>query len=159
MVSNPSSFTVQEGETNKTNNQDWMNNIPASKARALKFFVPRCRNAVTSRERTKSLLIRTIHCFRLAYRRLAQLLVWDGKIPDADLVFFLTHSDLRDLVQSGRGAALIAKAVRRRKLYPEMDGLVFPELSLGIPRPIQDSQTEDLVRRSFISISRFSSKF
>ena len=47
--------------------------------RALKFVVPRCRTAVTSRETTKSVLIRTIHVFRMAYRRLAELLVADGR--------------------------------------------------------------------------------
>ena len=90
MVKNPVSFAPAAlGKAD----DDWLKQIKSTKPgkyRALNFVVPRCRDAVTYREKTKSLLIRTVHSFRLAYRRLAQLLVWDGRIPDADLVFFLT---------------------------------------------------------------------
>ena len=142
MVANPSTFA----SVAKPENDDWMTAIQKTKPnkyRALKFFVPRSRDAVAYREKTKSLLIRTIHCFRLAYRRLGQLMVWDGKIPDAELVYFLTHSELQQVISS-RGAALISKAVRRRKLFPEVDGLVFPELSLGIPKAMHESDKEEL---------------
>lgn len=144
MVSNPASFASNPLPV-KTND-NWLQNIAGNKPgkyRALKFFVPRSRDAVCAREKTKSLLIRTIHVFRTAYRHLAQLLVRDGKIPDANLIFFFTHSELQDLIRSN-GAALINKANRRRKLHPELDALVFPEMSLGIPKPIQDS-SDDLV--------------
>ena len=145
MVANPASFAPNSQPTKS--NDDWLKIIGQSKPgkyRALKFFVPRSRDAVIAREKTKSLLIRTIHVFRMAYRRLAQLLVRDGKIPDANLIFFFTHSELQEVIRSN-GVALINKANRRRKLYPELDALVFPEMSLGIPKPIQDSSSEDLV--------------
>jgi pyruvate,water dikinase len=144
-VANPASFAPNSQPTKS--NDDWLKIIGQSKPakyRALKFFVPRSRDAVIAREKTKSLLIRTIHVFRMAYRRLAQLLVRDGKIPDANLIFFFTHSELQELIRSN-GVALINKANRRRKLYPELDALVFPEMSLGIPKPIQESSSEDLV--------------
>ena len=145
MVANPVSFATTSQPTKS--NDDWLKTIGRSKLgkyHALKFFVPRSRDAVGAREKTKSLLIRTIHVFRMAYRRLAQLLVLDGKIPDADLIFYFTHSELQDLIRSN-GVALINKAVRRRKLHPELDSLVFPEMSLGLPKPVQDSSAEDLV--------------
>lgn len=44
---------------------------------------------------------------------------------------------------------MISKAIRRRKLHPEMDALVFPEISLGVPKPIQDSSVDELVGYSF----------
>lgn len=145
MVSNPTSFAQSKQPTKSS--EDWMKSIAQNKPgkyRALKFFVPRSRDAVCAREKTKSLLIRTIHVFRMAYRRLAQILVRDGKIPDENLIFFFTHPEIQELIRSN-GAALINKANRRRKLHPDLDALVFPEMSLGIPKPIQDSPVEDLV--------------
>ena len=135
LVANPSRLTAapvkDQGESSIQNiqNKPKMNPI-------LKFIVSRARHAVICREKTKSLTIRSIHHLRLAYRRLGQLMVNDGKIPDAGLVFFFTHSELEQVINS-RGAPLITKAVRRRKLHPEMNALVFPEISLGIPKAIQ----------------------
>lgn len=146
MVSNPSSFASNSQPTKS--NEDWLKSIAQNKPgkyRALKFFVPRSRDAVCAREKTKSLLIRTIHVFRMAYRQLARLLYREGKIPDQDLIFFFTHSELQELIDSN-GTALINKANRRRRLHPELDALVFPEMSLGIPKPAQDTPTDDLVK-------------
>ena len=140
MVSNPSSFdTVANKE-----NDNWLKNIQKTKPlkyRVLKFIVPRSRYAVACREKTKSMFIRTVHCFRLAYRRLGHLMVRDGLIPDAGLVFFFAHSELHHVIHS-RGATLINKAIRRRKLQPQLDALVFPEMSIGVPKPIQDEPNE-----------------
>ena len=139
MVANPSTLSPTSAETQAED--DWMKEMQLTKPAkyALKFIVPRARNAIVNREKTKAMLIRTIHCFRLAYRHLAKLMVYDGKIPDAGLIFFFTHSELLELITTPKGGPLIAKAVRRRKLYPEMDALVFPEMSLCIPKPVQDS--------------------
>jgi len=136
MISNPVSLEDAKKDS-RIDPDEWLQVAPPSKIRALKFFVPRCRSAVGYREKTKSLLIRTIHCFRLAYRRLAEFLVAEGRIPDSGLVFYFTQSELRDLIRSrGAAAVLISKAIRRRKLHPELDSLVFAELNLGIPKPI-----------------------
>jgi len=109
--------------------------------RKLKFIVPRTRDAVVCREKAKSMLIRTVHRFRLAYRRLGHLMVKDGMIPDPGLIFFFTHSELQQVINSS-GAALINKAIRRRKLHPELCNLVFPEMSIGLPQPIQDQPSQ-----------------
>jgi len=108
----------------------------------LAFLIGRARAAVVDREKTKSLLIRTTHCFRLAYRRLGQLMVSDGKIPDAGLVHFLTHSELQQVISS-RGTVLIAKAIRRRKLHSEAAELVYPELSVGVPQRLEQCGSEE----------------
>lgn len=148
MMSNPDSFKMSDDRapSSSSSNDDWLNRIKAYntfKYRALKFVVPRCRTAVTSRETTKSVLIRTIHVFRMAYRRLAELLVADGRLPDADLIFFFTHTELNDLVRGSATGGLVAKAVRRRRIHPQLDELVFPEISLGVPRPVEDSAKDD----------------
>lgn len=145
MVSNPASFAP----TSITNisNEQWLKEKQRTNPkqyRALQFFVPRCRDAVCAREKTKSMLIRTTHIFRLAYRRLGQLLVREGKIPDADLIFYFTHLEIQQLIYSN-GAAFINKANRRRKLQPELESLVFPEMSRGAPKPVQDTPIDQSV--------------
>lgn len=159
MVANPISFDASPSHNavNNASNDQWLKNLPLGKRYALKFFVPRCRDAVVAREKTKSLLIRTIHSFRLAYRHLAKLLASEGKIPDTGLVFFFTHAELNDLMTS-KSVALISKAIKRRKIHPEMDALVFNELSLGIPKPIRDSQ-EDLVTNWYFNLLIFSVQY
>lgn len=144
MVSNPTSL---ENSQSSKSTDDWLKEKAITKPkqyRALKFFVPKCRDAVCAREKTKSMLIRTTHAFRLAYRRLAQLLVRDGKIPDADLIFYFTHNEIQELIYSN-GAVVINKANRRRKLHPQLEALQFPELSMGVPQPEQQSPIYNLV--------------
>ena len=152
MVANPASFQTQSPGVKS--NDEWLNTIKRNKPgayRALKFFVPRSRDAVSAREKTKSLLIRTIHIFRMAYRRLAQLLVWEGKIPDSSLIFYFTHAELQELIQSN-GVSLLNKVKRRQKLHSELDSFVFPEMSLGLPKAIQDSSNEELVICSHLNV-------
>lgn len=142
MAANPSSYSSTHQEQ-----ADWMKGLEdckPSKLRALKFAVPRCRQAVAAREKTKSLLIRTIHLFRLAYRRLARLLVCEGKLPDPELIFFLTHAEIKDVVHS-KSASLIAKANRRRKIHNELEHVVFPEICRGVPQPEKQCLVIDLL--------------
>ena len=139
MVANPATFAVAEKR-----DDEWLaavKNIKVSSTRVLEFFVSRTRSGIACRETAKSSLILTIHCFRLAYRRLGHLMVRDGFIPDAELVFFFTHSELHHVIHS-RGATLINKAIRRRKLQPQLEALAFPEMSIGVPKPIQDEPNE-----------------
>lgn len=141
MASNPSSYYDEATNTAANDGCDWMKgfeNCKPSKLRALKFAVPKCRQTVVARETTKSLLIKTIHLFRLAYRRLAHLLVLDGKLPDDGLVFYLTHQEIGDLIRSPKtGAGLLTKAKRRRKIHTDLENLVFPEICRGVPTPEQ----------------------
>lgn len=64
----------------------------------LKKLVPRCRNSVVSREMTKALFVSVIHTFRLAYRRLAKLMVLEGYLPSEDLIFFLTNEEIGQIL-------------------------------------------------------------
>merc|ERR1712071_198792 len=78
MVANPTSVTISP---KKVDDEAWIENVKKTKPnkyRALKFIVSCSRQAVVCRETTKSVIIRSIHYFRLAYRRLGQLMVSDG---------------------------------------------------------------------------------
>ncbi|KAF4524984.1 hypothetical protein B566_EDAN011912 [Ephemera danica] len=107
--------------------------------RALRFILPYCRSAVARRERSKSSLISATHTFRLGYHRLAQLLVKEGKIPDTDILYYFSHYEISRLVHQS-DAVLIAKAMRRRRLWSKWESLKFQEISFGVPMPLQEQE-------------------
>lgn len=149
MVANPTPVVASSQQTNSV--EDLLSSLKRDKPkvhRALKFIVPRCRSAVVAREKTKSLLIRAVHQFRLAYRKLAHLLLTSGKIPDADLMLYMTHPEIQQVIRSN-DSAIIGKAVRRRKIFPELDAVVFPEICSGVPKPISSSTPIDFVISTF----------
>lgn len=74
----------------------------------LKFLVEKCRHAVASREKSKSELVRAMNRFRIAYREVGKCMVSSGNIPEEDLVFYLTHDELKALL-SEKSPGLIQK--------------------------------------------------
>lgn len=105
-------------------------------------IVDMTREAVVMRERSKSHAIRAMRAFRPAYLALADLLVDAKVLPDNDLVFFFTHEELGQLVDT-RDSNLVQRALRRRRLHPQMMALEFARSSLGKPMPIQlQAETE-----------------
>ncbi|XP_023716266.1 prodigiosin synthesizing transferase PigC isoform X3 [Cryptotermes secundus] len=101
----------------------------------LGWLLPLCRSAVWQREANKDCYITIIHQLRLAYRHLAQLMVKEGRIPDAQLMFFFTHYELGVLLQT-RDPVLITKALHRRRYQHEWKQLAFPEIIRGLPVPV-----------------------
>jgi phosphohistidine swiveling domain-containing protein len=104
--------------------------------RGLRWLLPKAHNAIRRREHTKSQLVAVGHHFKLAFRHLGQRLEEEGKLPDADLVNFFSVAEMPGLVQ-GPSSAAIAHAVARRAALPYQQQLEFPEISVGIPRPLQ----------------------
>jgi phosphohistidine swiveling domain-containing protein len=96
------------------------------------------QKAVQRRESTKSLLVAVVARFKGAYRRLGELLAAEGKLPDADAVFFLTHKELGLLVGEA-GDGLVEKALRRREVLGYQMELRFPDVFSGSPEPLADS--------------------
>jgi pyruvate,water dikinase len=94
------------------------------------------RQAVRSREETKSGLVLVTTRFKEAYRRLAELMVGEGMLPDSDAVYFLTHAELGRLVD-GRGDDLAARAAARREVFAVQDGYEFPDVFQGEPDPLE----------------------
>lgn len=92
--------------------------------------------AVRNRERAKSRLVaETVH-FKRAYRRLAEQLVAEGRLPDADAVYFLLHEELGALAASAPGDRLAEVAVGRRQALTWQETLHFPEVCVGRPQPV-----------------------
>jgi pyruvate,water dikinase len=91
--------------------------------------------AVRNRERSKSLLVATTVHFKRAYRALAEQLVAEGRLPDADALFFLLHGELGELVEGARGDGLAHEALSRRESFAYQKTLVFPEICTDLPEP------------------------
>lgn len=107
----------------------------------LKWIVPKARKAVGSREWGKSLSVKVSDVYKEAYWQLADLMLKEGRLPEKELMFFLTHSEIGRLLKT-RSPRLITKAVRRKKLLPKMMDLSFPKLQSGIPRPVIKEEIE-----------------
>ena len=94
-------------------------------------FAKKARQAVVDREYTKSRLIEIIDLFKTQYVRLAELLVADHLLSDMDLIYFLTHEEIGNLIEGD--SHLLPLAIRRRKAYAIQEGLSFDDIYIGKP--------------------------
>ncbi|UYV64700.1 hypothetical protein LAZ67_3001704 [Cordylochernes scorpioides] len=80
------------------------------------------RRSVMLREKAKSYLIKNENYMRKPLRRLGLLLQEEGKLPDPELVLFLTYDEITQLVHAhvpyivNKGGRKIRKGSRRTKL-------------------------------------------
>lgn len=111
---------------------------PVLSGRAFRWAVRQARSGVFGREHCKSLVIRIQGRFKHAYRRLAALLAERGVIPDGDLIFFFTRSELGDVVRTG-DPSLVRKAAKRRRLLPEQMCRRYPDVFRGAAVPLDMS--------------------
>jgi pyruvate,water dikinase len=120
---------------------------------AVRPLVAFARKGVRTRERSKSLLVAATAKFKGAYRSLATLLVAEGRLPDDDLVYFLTHDELGELTsaRATRTAELVERATLRRRALPLQMRLEFPDVWRGAAEPLApvapSASTRSLVGR------------
>lgn len=128
------------GEEQKMENQKWMtfaddllyNCNPLKKKLFFKLIL-RARKGVRYREFTKSQSIVVLVKFKEAYHKLSELMVKDGVLPDTDLIYFLKHEEIGELLKGKK--SLIKKAIARRRMFPEQSSLRFNENMMGKPQP------------------------
>jgi len=92
------------------------------------------RTGVRNREYSKSKLIKVFDALKHGYVKLANLLVEEHRLPDADAIYFLTHKELHCLVNRGR-PDLVKKSLQRRRLLNAQSELTFDENYIGMPTP------------------------
>lgn len=109
--------------------------------RGLRWILPRAHNAIRRREHTKSQLVQVGHHFKLAFRHLGQLLAGEGSLPDADLVYFFSFDELPAFIASPSAAA-VSRALARRDALPFQQRFEFPEISVGMPQPLELRQVD-----------------
>ncbi|GIY78430.1 putative phosphoenolpyruvate synthase [Caerostris darwini] len=103
----------------------------------LRLVLPNCRRGVRGRESAKSLTIKSYDHWRQGFRRLAKLMVSEGRLPDEELLFFLTLDEIDDLLKT-RSPSIISRANYRKRMFATVDGYKFPEIIKGFPKPIND---------------------
>lgn len=111
------------------------------KRKLLAFVYPRCRNAVISREQSKTILIKMSDAMREGYLKLGEMLVNEGRICEPTLIFFFTHEEIGRLIKT-RSASLVNRAMRRQRAFPYMDALRFSEFIDGEPKTIDEEEAE-----------------
>jgi rifampicin phosphotransferase len=105
----------------------------------LGYIVKQARKGVVYREFTKSMSIKVLDKFKTAYRHLAYLMKRSGILPEADLIFFLKHEEIKRLIDGEAG--LVKKAVARRRIFEEQKQFRFPEVCAGVPHPVKRENT------------------
>ena len=108
-----------------------------------RYLVKKARHGIGQREEGKSMYIKVNDIFKQAYWRLAAMMVREGRLPDERLLFFLRHSEIGKLIDT-RSVRLVRLAKHRLRLWPEMNKIKYPKISIGRPQPIQDDQTNSL---------------
>ena len=141
LVGNPRQRHTSQLEKTKT---EILSRYPAIRPGAFNWALNGARSGVWGREHTKSLVIRVQSRFKHAYRRIAELLVMRGTLPDEDLIFFFTHTEIGRLIVTG-DAAMVRHAMKRRRLIFSQAGFRFPDVFKGRPVPLEKS--EDLIER------------
>lgn len=101
----------------------------------IRFLLPLCKASVQLRERSKSNYIAYIHEIRKAFRYLGQRMYEEGLLPDAEILFYLTHQEICEIIKEKKFYS-ISKSIRRRRLFPEWSKLRFAELQFGVIKPL-----------------------
>lgn len=120
----------------------------------IKKILPKARASVARREQSKAHAIGIQYQFKKAYRHLAGLLVEQGYLEDADQIFFLMHEEIGEMIGSGDKESFRRKAEKRRKLYPEMQAMAFPDVTIGIPVPVERDEANGDGKLKGIPVSR-----
>ena len=117
--------------SNTTRHQATDREEPQIENKILKRMIPFAHSSVRARERTKSSLVAVTTTFKRAYRSLAVQMVNEGWLPDDDAIFFLSHSEIGELL-SGNTQLKEVIEPRRRALQFQKD-LRFEEVFQGKP--------------------------
>lgn len=112
----------------------------SSLSRGLRWVLPKAHNAIRRREHTKSQLVEVAHRFKSAFRHLGKLLQEEGILPDADLVNFFSVKELPGFIACPEPAA-VDRAIARREALIYQQQFEFPEISVGLPQPMEARQS------------------
>ena len=113
-------------------------------SRAVRTLARMARAGAAGREATKSRMVLVAHRLSRGYRLLGEQLVEQGRLPDADLVFFFDRRELPALLAAEDTSAMVAAAESRRTALPFQARLEFPDVSVGRPTPFTPRAPEGI---------------
>ncbi|MGJ0121122.1 PEP/pyruvate-binding domain-containing protein [Williamsia sp. MIQD14] len=102
----------------------------------VRFLARLARGGARGREETKSKLAAMAHSLKLGFSHLGKVLARSGRLPDADLVYFLDLAELHRVVGTEDITDLVGAALRRREALPFQEALEFDDVSVGRPTPV-----------------------
>ncbi|TNE43311.1 MAG: hypothetical protein EP343_33585 [Deltaproteobacteria bacterium] len=105
-------------------------------------ILPIAKNAIRYRERSKSLTVQCVRLLKRGYMALGQHLVKQNLLPQADLVFFLTHDELKESLQTPE-VDWSRRAQLRHRIYQQQMQLSFEKVSIGRPQHQSLYSSED----------------
>ncbi|MEH6582348.1 MAG: PEP/pyruvate-binding domain-containing protein [Halioglobus sp.] len=108
----------------------------SSLSRGIRWVLPKAHNAIRRREHTKSQLVQLAYRFKQAFRNLGERMASEGILPDADLVFFFSTSELSEFIAQPSASA-VEHALARRDALDYQQQFEFPEISVGMPQPLE----------------------
>lgn len=135
------------------NKEALLSGCKKSAEKGFSYLIQQARKGVRDREFTKSLIIKVIDSFKLAYRGLAELLVERNLLVDEDCIFFLTHEEIGRLINE-QDTALLKTALARRRLMPEQKQLCYPEVSIGRPKAVELEVADGVTTFQGVPVSR-----
>ncbi|XP_050499805.1 uncharacterized phosphotransferase YvkC isoform X1 [Diabrotica virgifera virgifera] len=138
---------VERKEKNRMDIDEIIKNLKSPRSSMtrflVKFLLKKMRVAVGIREQTKSVLVLAIDKLRKAYKNLSIQMVLNGILPHKDLIYHLTHEEIKMLIKS-KNPLLISKAMLRQKLYSKWKAMRFAEVMFGLPEPEKDDEVIDI---------------
>ncbi|KAL3866318.1 hypothetical protein ACJMK2_043625 [Sinanodonta woodiana] len=99
------------------------------------FLVSLARQGVAKREWGKSLSIKMGDVLKQAYWKLADLMVQESRLPEQDLLFYLTHREIKTLIET-RSPDLVRKSRKRRNISQTLKLYSFKKVNFGTPIPL-----------------------
>ncbi|CAG2119946.1 unnamed protein product, partial [Medioppia subpectinata] len=109
------------------------------------WILPACQRSVADREASKQFDIKCMDKFRQLLYKMGEMMCYrEGRIPDPDLIFYLTLHELNVLTQI-RDPKIVMKAKQRKKIYPKLDKYIYDEMSIGPnirPRNYTDKKSQ-----------------
>lgn len=94
------------------------------------FILPKCHSFVDIRERTKDLAIYQMDCLRSAASILAKEMQNQGRLPDADLIFYMTYDEVKMLSERAE-PSIVMHAQRRRRFIQKIELWKYDEIMRG----------------------------
>lgn len=105
-------------------------------SRTLRILARLAQGGARGREETKSRMALVAHLLKRGYRHLGEVLAEQGRLPDADLIFFFDRHELAQVVGDDDVAALVSGARQRRDALAFQAALEFDDVSVGRPTPV-----------------------
>lgn len=82
---------------------------------------------------------------------MGQMMQQNGLLPDADLIFYLTHLEIGSVLNE-KCIDIVLKAQRRRRSFPEWKKFRFDEFQSGVMKPLNNTTERQTINDGDSSI-------